>query len=679
MNNLYKIITGFTLFIILVLPVSASAATKPGSFFYFFDTAFERVNLFFTFNPEKKAMKALDYADKRLAEVKTITEEGGNADDIKTSIANYERNIALAAEKSKEVKDKGQEENLLNLITNSASKNQEVLSAVLIKVPEEAKAAIAQAIEASKRGQEEAMKQIAELKKEVAGLKQEITELKKQQKIIPTPSSNNQDQSTIRELKNEIEELKKQTESKKDTEKQPVATPTTPTAPVSSVPELKPEVKANDHILTLTNAIGISYTFDTRTNNNQKIQGLIDVGFFVTQGKLPEGIKIKPTSETPATPAIPAVPVTPLAPSIPATTPATPAIPATPTPTPTPTSQTKTIEISSVSAYPTLNSVRIEWQTNILTNGKVFLSGKVYGSESGISTRHIVNISGLSVGIDYSYEIESIAGDQVVKKEGSFSTKKGELAIQADKVSIQFTNGHSIGSIKVTAQYTENGRVVLPVDISFSTPDVSKTYRITELSVPPCSGGNPFHIQLIGSTGGSCVADAKVAFSYEPKSLGTHTVSVTVKGITKSVNIQVTEYVIVDPQIEKIALYQQDASGVDRPVETPIFDLGNHYGIVGRFKILPEVDYNPGFTDKYYESNVPNAEYLLSLTPHGNGGEFKVIAQFIDDLNRKVYKLPTGTYTITLKSLRVIDIAGKYRDVSGLPIIFTFKVVGQYP
>ena len=146
--------------------------------FYFFDTLSEKVVLFFTFNPEKKATKALLFAEERLAEIKTLTEEGGNANDIKTSITNYERNIALAAEKSKEIKDKGQEENLLNLITNSASKNQEVLSAVLIKVPDEAKEAITQAIEASKKGQEEATRQIAELKSEVEQLKKEVAELK---------------------------------------------------------------------------------------------------------------------------------------------------------------------------------------------------------------------------------------------------------------------------------------------------------------------------------------------------------------------------------------------------------------------------------------------------------------------------------------------------------------------
>lgn len=163
------------------LPASASAATspgiKPGSFFYFFDTTFEQIGLFFTFNPEKKARKALEYADERLAEAEAVAEDN-NAEAVKTAITSYESNIVFAAEKSKEVKDKGQAENLLTSIEDSTSKNQEVLSAILIKVPDEAKEAIRQAIEASKKGQEEAAKQIAELKGEVEQLKQEVAELK---------------------------------------------------------------------------------------------------------------------------------------------------------------------------------------------------------------------------------------------------------------------------------------------------------------------------------------------------------------------------------------------------------------------------------------------------------------------------------------------------------------------
>lgn len=167
--------------IIFSLPASALAATspgvKPGSFFYFFDTTFEQISLFFTFNPEKKAKKALTYADERLAEVEAIA-GNNNTEVVKTAITNYENNISLAAEKSKEVQDKERAENLFTLIADNTSKNQEVLSAVLIKVPEEAKEAITQAIEASRRGQEEATKQIAELKSEIEQLKKEVADLK---------------------------------------------------------------------------------------------------------------------------------------------------------------------------------------------------------------------------------------------------------------------------------------------------------------------------------------------------------------------------------------------------------------------------------------------------------------------------------------------------------------------
>ena len=122
-----------------VVPAQASAATSagvtPGSFFYFFDTTFENISLFFTFDSENKARKALEYADERLAEIEAVAEEK-NPNGVKTAIANYESNIALATEKSKEVKDKGQAESLLTSISDNTAKNQEVLAAVLIKVPE---------------------------------------------------------------------------------------------------------------------------------------------------------------------------------------------------------------------------------------------------------------------------------------------------------------------------------------------------------------------------------------------------------------------------------------------------------------------------------------------------------------------------------------------------------------
>ena len=208
------------------------AGLTPNSPFYFLDTLFERVSLAFTFNPEKKATKALLFAEERLAEALTDTSDD-NPEVIGTLMTNYQDNVALATEKSKEIKDEKKAEELLNKIADDTTKHQEILTEVLAKVPEIAKEAIIKAFEASKRGQEEALKQIAELRKEIVELKQEVAALKKQQNIKPVSSANTPDQPTISELKKEIEELKKQTTEKEETS-------IAPTTPVITTPEPQP-------------------------------------------------------------------------------------------------------------------------------------------------------------------------------------------------------------------------------------------------------------------------------------------------------------------------------------------------------------------------------------------------------------------------------------------------------
>lgn len=85
------------------------------------------------------------------------------------------------------------------------------------------------------------------------------------------------------------------------------------------------------------------------------------------------------------------------------------------------------IQISSINITPSITSAKIEWQTDKLTESKVFISSgslysRVLNSESGLSTRHMVSTSGLSSGTTYSYEIEAIIQGVVAKKIGSFST-----------------------------------------------------------------------------------------------------------------------------------------------------------------------------------------------------------------------------------------------------------------
>lgn len=168
--------------VVLVSPFSVSAktkaGTKPGNFFYFFDKAFEKAGLFFTFNPENKAKKALEHAEERLAEAEELANEN-NPEAVKTAMENYKKNI-------------------------------EVLEKVLIKVPKEAKEAITKAIEASKERQEEAIKETTEPEKEVPEIKPEIKETENELK-----EEENEKKAEIKDDKKdeqskEIEKLKKE-------------------------------------------------------------------------------------------------------------------------------------------------------------------------------------------------------------------------------------------------------------------------------------------------------------------------------------------------------------------------------------------------------------------------------------------------------------------------------------
>lgn len=433
MKKSVVIIFTLALATVFSLPISAGAATnpgiKPGSIFYFFDTTFEKIGLFFTFNPEKKARRALEYADERLAEIEAIAgEKKSNA--VITAIADYENNVALATEKSKEVKDKGQAESLLASIEDNTSKNQIVLSAVLTKVPEEAKQAITQAISVSKKGQEEAVQQIAALKGEVEELKKEVAELKdkdeKREKII--------------------EEL--------DRQKSEVAPKT------ASAPEpIKPLVSQSSEVALAAKPSVIQHQTPIKTSEPQINPPII------------------PTKDNAAP--LPLVVSSVVSP-------------------PVPTTKIEALEITSVSVTADRTSAKIEWQTNKPTSAKVFISGgglslKVYSSESGISTRHIVNITGLNSGTSYSYEIESIAGEQVAKQDGSLvppapilhprfigepkvsRTYFGSAGDWNLEIHINFTDAPFVGGFCLNSNGSEVYRTnrvqdILGSDISFRIP-----------------------------------------------------------------------------------------------------------------------------------------------------------------------------------------------------------------
>ena len=377
-----------TLFLAFVLPVFVSAQTesagpKPGTFFYLVDTTFEKVGLFFTFNAEKKARKALGYADKRLAEIEAI-DETEKPEVLKKLIANYEDNIALAVEKSKKVTDKEKAEDLFTSIAENTSKNEEVLSAVLIKVPEEAKEAIMQAIESSRKNNEEATKQITELKKEVEELKTEIQSLKEElekkeeKKKFEDISKDEEknEQKEIEELKKDIEKLEK--EIKQPETKNETGGNKTATLPNGSVVEMD----KNGNILRYINESQSS-------------------------------VSVAPPQNF--------------------------------------------LEITSVYISPGEHSAKIEWRTNVPTDSKIFFtemgsSIRVIASKSGNSTRHLADITNLSLATQYKYEIEAVTGLEAKRIIGDFQTSPQTFIPKATANpddAVPFLEFSSNGTIKI--------------------------------------------------------------------------------------------------------------------------------------------------------------------------------------------------------------------------------------
>ena len=87
--------------------------------------------------------------------------------------------------------------------------------------------------------------------------------------------------------------------------------------------------------------------------------------------------------------------------------------------------QSINLQITSVQVKTDIHSAIIEWQTSELTESKIFISAdnfstRVIPSESGLSSRHIANITSLLSNKNYSFEIEAIANNISLKKSGEF-------------------------------------------------------------------------------------------------------------------------------------------------------------------------------------------------------------------------------------------------------------------
>ena len=82
--------------------IRADAGVAPDSPFYGLENALERVRLALTFNEQRRAERALDYADERLAEIREMVEEG-KFEAAQRARMRYEQKLEAAAEATERV------------------------------------------------------------------------------------------------------------------------------------------------------------------------------------------------------------------------------------------------------------------------------------------------------------------------------------------------------------------------------------------------------------------------------------------------------------------------------------------------------------------------------------------------------------------------------------------------
>ena len=137
----------------------------PESPFYVFDTLGKNISMFFTFGPEAKARKALEYAEERLAEARAmatanLTRETTQAAD------GYDRFMAMVNERVQEALRQGASDNICEGLALAASRHLSVLDNLEDQAAEDTAAALTRARTASMNGQINALRALAaELKR----------------------------------------------------------------------------------------------------------------------------------------------------------------------------------------------------------------------------------------------------------------------------------------------------------------------------------------------------------------------------------------------------------------------------------------------------------------------------------------------------------------------------------
>ncbi len=138
----------------------------PTSPMYFLKSWSESIGTFFTFGDLKKAERALELSEVRLAELDALV-QAGEEEKLDDLLERYEKHIEFALEKAEKAKGEGLDtDEVLEKVAQATIKHQVVLGEVYERVPEQAKMSIQMAMEQSMQGQTQALEGISEQSRE---------------------------------------------------------------------------------------------------------------------------------------------------------------------------------------------------------------------------------------------------------------------------------------------------------------------------------------------------------------------------------------------------------------------------------------------------------------------------------------------------------------------------------
>jgi len=326
--------------------------------------------------------------------------------------------------------------------------------------------------------------------------------------------------------------------------------------------------------------------------------------------------------------------------------------------------------IKNIKISPETTSARVEWETNIPTKSKIFISGgnlssKVYYSESDMSTRHIINLNELDGGTTYSYEAEAIADNQFARSNGSFST------INKSNIVITDTGRTASGSFnwKISV-FDKSGNYIFNAPVHMDAPDDS---------YPSGDYNNPNVNKLTNGQSYSGTKDWNTSFSYYSNVPGNKTLTFSSGDITKNVTVFIEERFPTIPVLKREPIYLQDENNSSYPVEIPeysktqplatvsVFSLGDTSGvfIVHYIKISSDTIERDKFS--IYRGGFGFTSYDLKQE---TGGEV------IYSIKLTNTDIPIGTHSVTIDKIEISDVStdGINRLVVGLPQTFTFKI-----